>query len=79
MQIKYICPFWGSSELSARQFATKALEAGYDGIEMNVPNDAQFVVELKEVLADTNCSFIAQQWLPPATETVEEYRNRMLE
>ena len=28
MGIKYLCPFWGSSSLSAKEFVNKALEAG---------------------------------------------------
>lgn len=78
MQIKYICPFWGSSKLSAKDFVNKALSAGYDGVEVNMPDNEGFVAELQETIDETACSFIAQQWLPPAQETVDEYRERML-
>lgn len=77
MQIKYICPFWGSSELSAKEFVNKALDAGYEGVEVNVPDDENFVRELRETIDETACAFIGQQWLPPAKETVDEYRKRM--
>lgn len=78
MQIKYICPFWGSSELLAKEFVNKALEAGYDGVEVNMPDDEYFISELQETINETGSAFIAQQWLPPANETVVEYRKRML-
>lgn len=77
MLIKYICPFWGSEKLGAKEFVIKALDSGYDGDEMNVPDNPSFVLELKVILAKTSCDFIAQQWLPPASETVDEYRKRM--
>ncbi|WP_297086488.1 TIM barrel protein [uncultured Draconibacterium sp.] len=79
MQVKYLCPYWGSSHLSAKQFISKALRAGYDGVEINLPDDTNFDIELKEALAETACDFIGQQWLPPATETFEQYRQRMLQ
>lgn len=78
MQIKYICTFWGSSQLSAKEFIHKALDAGYDGVEVNLPNNEYFISELQETVTETGCVFIAQQWLPPANETVDEYRERML-
>lgn len=78
MKIKYVCPFWGSSHLSAKEFITKALDAGYDGVEVNMPGNENFVSKLRETIDETGCAFIAQQWLPPANETVDEYRQRML-
>ena len=79
MELKYICPYWGSDNLQPKEFIEKVLSAGYNGIEMNVPDDQNFITELKLALAETGCSFVAQQWLPPKTETVDEYRARMLE
>lgn len=78
MKINYLCPFWGSSDLSAKAFVTKVLDAGFDGIEINLPDDREFDKELKEVLEETQCAFVGQQWLPPAVESVEEYKIRML-
>lgn len=78
MQIKFICPFWGSSHLSAKEFINKALVAGYNGVEVNMSDDESFISELQGTLGETDCAFIAQQWLPPANETVDEYRERML-
>jgi len=77
MKIKYLCPFWGSSHLSAKEFVIKALVAGYQGIEMNVPDNKTFVVELTKVLEETKCVFVAQQWLPPRIENESDYSVRM--
>lgn len=78
MQIKYICPFWGSSQLTAKEFVQNALNAGYAGVEVNLPGNEKFVSELRETIDETSCAFIAQQWLPPAKETLDDYRHRML-
>lgn len=77
MQIRYICPFWGIENLDAKEFANKALDSGYNGIEINVPDNIDFIAELQNVITETQCVFIAQQWLPPKNESVEEYLDRM--
>lgn len=78
MKVKYICTFWGSENLEINDFVEKAMQAGYDGVELNVPNDESFVSALKAALKKHDAAFVAQQWLPPAKESVEEYRERML-
>ncbi|GAF02701.1 sugar phosphate isomerase/epimerase family protein [Saccharicrinis fermentans] len=78
MDIKYICAFWGSESLMPKMFINKVMSAGYDGVEMNVTPNPDFEKELKETLDNTGLIFIAQQWLPPKDESVEDYRERML-
>lgn len=77
MQIKYICTFWGQPSGPIENFVHKALDAGFDGIELNVPDDAFFQQTLRDTIDQSNAIFIAQQWLPPAIETVDGYRKRM--
>lgn len=77
MEKKYICTFWGKENLSPREFVLKAKKAGYDGVEMNVPFDEAFVMELKSALEEEQMLLVAQQWLPPEKETVDEYMHRM--
>jgi sugar phosphate isomerase/epimerase len=79
MEIKYICPYWGSEELRPEQFIQKALEDGYDGVEMNFTPQQGFAEEIQRTIEKTGAIFIAQQWLPPRVETVNEYRDRMVE
>lgn len=77
MEIKYICTYWGQDHKPIDKVIEEVMNAGYDGIEMNVPFDADFISELQHSLDKHRALFIAQQWLPPASESVEDYRSRM--
>ena len=82
MKIKYTCPFWGSEDLSAVTFLDKVLFEWYDGIEINLPEDKKFIDEFFNYLSEIKKTkpefrFIAQQVLPPARESVDEYIERM--
>jgi len=85
MKIKYTCTYWGSENLSAKQFLQKALDHGYDGVEINFPDDSAFIeefeAELKHIRATQNKDFIfiAQQVLPNKTETLDAYCNSIEE
>ncbi len=78
MEIKYICTFWGQDQSKVADFVTRAMNKGYDGIELNVPFDTQFVSDLLRAVEINNAALIAQQWLPPEKETVDQYKNRMI-
>ncbi len=45
MQIKYICPYWGSEHKTASVFLESVVKEGYDGIEINLPEDPVFLKE----------------------------------
>lgn len=77
MEIKFICTFWGQEQTHPANFVEKALSAGYDGIEMNIPDDQSFTRELSASVDQNKTILIAQQWLPPARENVDQYRQRM--
>jgi len=77
MEIKFICTYWGKQDMPIATFVEKALNAGYDGIELNVTLEEGFTRSLSESVSQNNAIFIAQQWLPPTRESVEEYRARM--
>lgn len=77
MAVKYICPYWGIEHLTPDAFVGKAMDAGYDGVELNLPDDASFVASLSSALQTHNAVFVAQQWLPPADESFSRYRHRM--
>ncbi len=77
MVIKYICSSWGQGHLPIGEFVTKALEAGFDGVEVNVPFDEKFTTSLLGVIKGSGASFIAQQHLPPTAETFDQYRNKL--
>ena len=79
MEIKYICTYWGCEHFSAKQFLSNVVENGYDGVEINFPNDENFIAEFNTELnrirntVNPNFIFIAQQVLPNKKETVNEY------
>lgn len=83
MEIKYICTYWGCEYLSAKEFLTKVVTNGYKGVEINFPDDADFIaefqVELQNIRNTSNPDFIfiAQQVLPNKIETVAEYIERI--
>ncbi len=77
MKLKFICTYWGQAHTTIETFVDKAMAAGYDGIELNVPMDAEFSKTLIKAVEQKGVIMIAQQWLPPAHESVEEYRVRM--
>jgi len=79
MEIKYICPFWGQDKTTASTFIENALSAGFDGVEVNVPDDNAFEDDLLKTINETGCVLIAQQWLPPKDESVAEYMIRFRE
>jgi sugar phosphate isomerase/epimerase len=83
MQILYTCTYWGQEGLSAPAFMNKLLKEGYDGVEIDLPSSEEFLTALGRELElvrreNKDFIFIAQQVLPPATETVDEYMKRML-
>jgi sugar phosphate isomerase/epimerase len=50
---------------------------GYDGVEIAIPNDKKFEVELRVLLENSGMKLIAQQYLRPKKESVGEYLNRL--
>ena len=79
MKVLFFCPHWGSEKLKLEEFLAKVKEAGYNGVEMNIPFDFPFAQSLKELLPRYSLNLIAQQYLPPATETSAHYESRMAE
>lgn len=82
MQIIYTCTYWGQEGLSAPAFISKVREEGYGGVEIDLPSSEEFSSALRTELESLrkdhhNFVFIAQQVLPPARETVDEYLKRM--
>ena len=83
MDIKYLCTYWGSEDLSAKAFLDKVLSHGFDGVEINFPEDQQFVDEFMSELERIRKTshpafiFIAQQVLSNEKETVAVYKERL--
>ena len=83
MDIKYLCTYWGSEDLSAKSFLDKVLFHGFDGVEINLPDDAhfvdEFISELERIRKTSHPEFIfiAQQVLSNQKESVDEYKERL--
>jgi hypothetical protein len=83
MNIKYICPHWGSENDSAEAFVEKVLAEKYEGIEINLPAHTssftkQFIPKMEDLLSNNkDFVFILQQLTSPENETVDSYIKKM--
>lgn len=85
MEVNYICTFWGCENQSAKEFLSNVVANGYDGLEINFPDDTHFIQEFIEELQKIrntvrpNFVFIAQQVLSNKNESVNDYMQRITE
>lgn len=77
MEIKYICPLWGSEHMDLNDFFIKVLENGFDGVEMVLPFDDDYTGFVRDLIARTGMILIGHQHLPPKIETAGDYLERM--
>lgn len=83
MNIRYTCTYWGCENQSAKSFLDAVVANGYHGVEINFPDNQEFIdefmMELEKIrnTIDPNFIFIAQQVLSNKNETVAEYTQRM--
>lgn len=62
MQIKFFCPLWGSDNMTVESFFAKVKVAGYDGVEMSLPLEAERKEEILALLKQHDLQLIAQHW-----------------
>ena len=74
MDILFFCPRWGQAHVPWKAFAQKVKDAGYDGVETDIPVDEKERNELLEILDSKGLRLIAQHW-----ETVEPDFEKHLE
>ncbi len=85
MEVNYICTFWGCENQSAKEFLSNVVANGYDGVEINFPDDTHFIQEFIEELqkirntVHPNFVFIAQQVISNKNESVNDYMQRITE
>jgi len=82
MNIFYSCPYWGSEALSPADFIGKAINDGYNGVELLLlPPDelsTQFMHEIEKVKKQNeDFYFIALQLVFPEKEPVTTYIQKM--
>lgn len=79
-EILFFCPRWGSAHIPWPVFARKVKEAGYDGVETDVPFDVQQREEMLQSLEDHKLLLIAQHWEttdPNFESHLDEYTGRI--
>lgn len=62
MQIRFFCPRWGAEQLPLDKFLRQVKKAGYDGVEMPLPPEAEEQKILKEGLATHGLLWIGQHY-----------------
>jgi sugar phosphate isomerase/epimerase len=78
MKIKYLCPFWGSETIGPEVFVERVMEAGFDGVEINLPDNEDHQKKIVKYLNDNRLLFVAQQYLPSLNEDFATYRRRYI-
>ena len=82
MNVRFACSFWGQEATTPTVFLARVLMEGFEGVEINPPEDKIFADEFQSALASVRLVkpgflFIAQQVLSPADESVDAYLARM--
>jgi hypothetical protein len=83
MEIKYLCPYWGSEDHQPKSFINYVKNEEYDGIEINIPKDELFETNFYNVLNEIRRErpeFICgvQQVFGIKKETPQEYLHKVL-
>lgn len=81
--VNYLYPFWGSEHLSPSEFLLLAKDQGFQGVEINVPEDKAFEQQFLEVLnttrkSDPNFVCVLQQVLEIKQESVSNYTSNVI-
>ncbi len=72
--VLFFCPRWGSEALSPADFCKKVADAGYDGVEMVFPDNAQEQAAWRGLLADHGLKVITLQVQAGADEVGENLK-----
>jgi sugar phosphate isomerase/epimerase len=74
MEIRIFAPHWGSNDLAPEVFISRVVEAGFDGIEMSLPQDAPAREAWTGAIAESGLELIAQQWETVFHPAFEEHK-----
>lgn len=81
MEIKFICPHWGSKHLDFGVFLKKVKESGYDGVEMSLPLNETEKQTIIGAIKKQGLVHVAQHWETVTTNFQhhkKEYRERLV-
>ncbi|WP_229418693.1 sugar phosphate isomerase/epimerase family protein [Pseudoduganella flava] len=62
VRVRILAPHWGSNELPADVFIDRVLAAGFDGIEMSLPDDPAQADDWLRRIADAKLDLVVAQW-----------------
>jgi sugar phosphate isomerase/epimerase len=62
MEIKFYCPLWGSESLDFNLFCERVKAAGYDGVELSFPMEADKKSNMLVAIKSFELEHIAQHW-----------------
>ncbi len=83
MKIRYCATYWGCEGMAGDHFLDVAREAGYEGVEINLPSGdfdrPDFRNKLETWRENDGFAFVAQQVLAGRRESPSEYIARMTE
>ncbi|QBE64667.1 sugar phosphate isomerase/epimerase family protein [Pseudoduganella lutea] len=61
-KIRILAPQWGNNELAAPVFIERVVEAGFDGIEMSLPDDGAEREDWLRRIGDAGLDLVVSQW-----------------
>lgn len=62
MQLQFFCPRWGMAHLPFSDFVSRVKQAGYDGVEMDLPFDEREKDNFLDILRRHELLFLGQHW-----------------
>lgn len=80
--IKFLYPFWGSESQDPEKFLDFAIEHGFDGAEINIPEGAENRFrEAIDAIKEKHSGFliVLQQVADVKNESVQDYTDRIME
>lgn len=75
--ITYIKANWGNKHSITDAAISNFRKEGYSGLELNVAATGSVSKDIVDCLHANEFLFIAQQWLPPANESADQYIDRL--
>jgi len=79
VEIRIFCPRWGAEHLGYREFCRQVKDAGYDGVESDLPTGDQTQTDaFLEAMADNGLAFIGDHHQSSA-RNLEEHRKQLRE
>ncbi|OQR86698.1 xylose isomerase [Achlya hypogyna] len=76
-QLRIFAPHWGSAHLSRDVFLQKAVDAGFDGVEMSLPLELAERRRWTDAISAAGLELVAQQWETVLTSDFDEHKKTL--